>query len=145
MTASQRTIFLCHPQLFTEDARGWSATAPMPQPKYVQHVQLAPAAAQSFPNRATRWVYANLGPICGTRLAVHDGTGLRVIDMLVRRRSGGCVAVFFLFGDGSDSLYRRAVRFVRATKLSCARQYAFEPDFLLMHITQRGIMRRKWL
>jgi hypothetical protein len=138
-------VFLCHPQLFREGAQGWGAPAPaLPPPRWVRHAQCAPAPAQRFPNRATHWVLANVGEICGTRLALHDGEGLYVIDMLVRRRSGGYVAVFFLFGDGSDTTYRRAVRFVGAARRECAEHYAFAPDFLLMHVTVRGTLRRKW-
>jgi hypothetical protein len=141
-----RIIFLSHPQLFRESAGGWHAlAAALPPPRWVRHVQHEPGPGQHFPNRATRWVLDNIGPICDTRLALHDGVGLYVVDLLVRQRRGGCVAVFFLFGDGSEALYRRAVRFVQRARRVCSLYYAFSPEFLLMHLTARGVLRRKWV
>lgn len=142
---SKSEAFLCHPHLFREHAGGWRAAA-LPPPASVRHVQDVLVPGQRFPNRATHWVAEHLGPILGTRLGVlDDGAVLRVIDMLVQCREGGAVAVFILFGDGSATTYRRAVRYVAATRAAASKNYGLAAAFLLLHVTRRGVLRRKWV
>lgn len=134
--------FLCHPRLYTRDAGG-RLQAPDGVPYFlVREVQDIPASSEHYPNKATTWIQAHSSAICATNFALLDRGVLFTVDLLVATPAGP-QAVFILFSDGDRRLYRRAVKYVLHVKQVCKKEYNFHPQFLLLHVTGRGLLRRK--
>lgn len=145
--------FLCHPLLYTS-ADGAPFTAPDALPyTRVLGVQESPVPSEHYPNKATAWARANHSHVCAANVALYSGGELLTIDLLLRNLGAPSLgkdaqhftAVFILFSGGSRALYNRALRYVRRVRVVAAREYAFFPSFLLLHITGGGLLRRKWL
>jgi hypothetical protein len=146
--------FLCHPLLYTLDPATQAFAAPDARPYgRVLGAQAAPAASEHYPNKATAWVRAHFSHVCAANFAVLSRGDLLSVDLLVRNPdapvlsgdAGDFTAVFIVFSDGCRTLYNRAVQHVLRARAAMAREYAFFPSCLLLHVTRSGALRRKWL
>ena len=116
-------------------------------------MQESPVPAEHYPNKATAWARANHSHVCAANVAVLSHGDLLTVDLLVRNRdapvladdAGDFTAVFIVFSDGCRALYNRAVQHVLRARAAMAREYAFFPSCLLLHVTRSGALRRKWL
>ena len=148
------SAFMCHPLLYRqgEDAV-YTAPDGLPYSKVhtVQHAHVQ--GQQPYPNKATHWVRHHFKHVCAANLAVYADGELHVIDVLARnegvdpleRDPSGYTAVFLLQTGGSRAKYARALQHARRIKRILHEQYNFRVGMLLVHLTRKGMLRRRAL